>query len=136
MVFSYAGQFSNEFSEKVLRLRKSLRWDKDTHFPSRACQKDNWQNDSPDSSIALQNIASKLVPPHYLPVLQNVHVSPKWLTELAEVAEEHRPAERTQKDGIDTTRWNALLATDLVSGEGWAVEIKVTLICVFGNVNY
>ncbi|KAF8517591.1 inositol-pentakisphosphate 2-kinase [Hysterangium stoloniferum] len=122
MVFSYTGQPSDEFSGKVLRVRKSLRHGEDIHHHSGTRQKADYQSD--DDSVAFQNIVSKLIRPQYLPVLQYVQVSQQWLKELAEASEAHRPSERIQTGGIDTERRNALLATDLIGKEGWAVEIK------------
>ena len=61
----------------------------------------------------------------FLPHLDAVHVEHNWLHELSTLVEPHRPMERRMRDRIDVSKTKAVLATDLVGGKGWAVEIKV-----------
>ncbi|KAI0372990.1 inositol-pentakisphosphate 2-kinase [Pilatotrama ljubarskyi] len=78
-----------------------------------------------DPTVVFQRaVISRLVPPEYLPRLESVHVEKQWLEQLAQLVEPLRPLERRAKDRIDTARRKAVLATDLVGGEGWSVEIK------------
>ncbi|KIJ44280.1 hypothetical protein M422DRAFT_30421 [Sphaerobolus stellatus SS14] len=119
IVFSYSGLPHSEYTGKVLRLRKVPR-----HLSGRPVS-DNTQEEPDDPSIIFQErVTSTLIPSEYLPKLQAVKVSPQWLQKLEEVAVAQRPIERSSKDSIDTTRRKGVLATDLVGGQGWAVEIK------------
>ena len=124
IVFSYVGPFHLLFNGKVLRLRKTSRLL--SVQPPHSISGTDEEPDDP--SIAFQNtVTSKLVPNTHLPDLQTVKASSQWLRRLADVAEPCRPVERAAKDGIDTSKARAVLATDLVGGQGWAVEIKVAI---------
>lgn len=117
IVFSYVGPSHPTYNRKVLRLRKSSR---------QSSQPNGLPDDADDPTIAFQEIVtSHLIPKANLPVLQPVRVTLQWLKELEGVTEARRPAKRTAKDSIDIYRSKAVLATDLVGGSGWAVEIKV-----------
>ena len=124
MVFSYNTEKNiPSFKRVVLRLRKAPL---DHNNDSTTTQPDEVQEWPDDPSIEFQDrIVSELVPPQYLPQLKSVRVNRAWLTELARYAARRRPETRRLKDDIDLNRTKAVLATDLVGGEGWAVEIKV-----------
>ncbi|OSD08524.1 hypothetical protein PYCCODRAFT_1441388 [Trametes coccinea BRFM310] len=78
-----------------------------------------------DPTIVFQRtVIERLLPRAHLPRLAAVHVARPWLAQLAAHAEPLRPPERRTRDAIDLARRKAVLATDLVSGDGWAVEIK------------
>ncbi|KAI0362474.1 hypothetical protein OH77DRAFT_57725 [Trametes cingulata] len=83
-------------------------------------------DDEPDDpTVQFQRaVIARLIPAEFLPRLESVRVKREWLEELATLVEPLRPLERRAKDRIDTERRKAVLATDLVGGEGWAVEIK------------
>jgi inositol-pentakisphosphate 2-kinase len=125
IVFSYAGPPHPVFSRTVLRLRKApLTVADDSHGPTAVDQDDVVEPDDP--SIEFQNrVTSLIIPPQHLPVLESLRVNREWLTKLADWATDKRPELRRMKDDIDLSRKKAVLATDLVGGEGWAVEIKV-----------
>lgn len=130
IVFSYAGS-DPVYDGTVLRLRKSRR--QNPHPTLTSTLRDTCLPDAEDViSISFQEIVvSQLIPKNYLPVLQAVRVNSRWLTELAEVTDPYRPVERAVKDGIDLHRCKAVLATNAVGRNGWAVEIKVsTSLCV------
>lgn len=137
IVFSYTGSPNPEFDGMVLRLRKT------TALPQ--------SNDSSDSEInraiqyALQGhvhqaveelddpmiefqhtIMERLIPPEHLPRLAPVQVERAWLQDLANKSDPERPEERRRKDRIDILKTKAVIATDLVGGDGLAVEIKVS----------
>jgi inositol-pentakisphosphate 2-kinase len=127
MVFSYDTEktpTSNpSFKRTVLRLRKAPL---SPNNGSTTRQADEVQEDLDDPSVEFQHrITSELVPPQHLPQLKSVPVNRAWLTELATYAARRRPETRRLKDDIDLNRTKAVLATDLVGGKGWAVEIKV-----------
>lgn len=128
MVFSYVGPSHPTYNGRVLRLRKAPRQNSRQSPPYTPC--DIIPAESDDPSIAFQErVMSKLIPKECLPRLQAGRVNFHWLTELASVAELRRPVERAVKDGIDLYGCKAVLATDLVGGSGWAVEIKVIMPC-------
>ncbi|KAL7283657.1 hypothetical protein ACG7TL_003093 [Trametes sanguinea] len=78
-----------------------------------------------DPTIVFQRtVIERLLPRAHLPRLAAVHVARPWLAQLAAHAEPLRPPERRTRDAIDLARRKAVLATDLVGGDGWAVEIK------------
>lgn len=119
IVFSYVGS-RDEFVGTALRLRKI-----DNKLPY--TEYGDGEEELDDPSIVFQHrIIEKLVPPLYLPRLESVRAEREWLEQLARLSEDKRPAERRAKDRIDAGRKKAVLATDLVGGLGWAVEIKVS----------
>ncbi|KAG9035158.1 Inositol-pentakisphosphate 2-kinase [Serendipita sp. 407] len=119
MVFSYVGQKHPTFTHRVLRVRKVALGHYDEVDDEEA------KEEPDDPSIAFQNsVIALLLPTDHLPKLESVHVNRQWLKELALSATNKRPELRRLKDDIDLTRKKAVLATDLVGGRGWAVEIK------------
>lgn len=122
IVFSYIGAPNEDFDGKVLRLRKVDHDASSTDTPS----PDEVEPDDP--SIAFQRLViERLFPPQHLPQLRAVRLDGTWLEQLSQLVDEHRPEERSKKDKIDTRKQKGVLATDLVGGQGWAVEIKVFL---------
>lgn len=71
-------------------------------------------------------ITSRLIPLAFLPRLESVRVKSPWLAELLSLSDSERPPERRREDTIDIRRHKAVLATDLVGGSGWTVEVKVS----------
>ncbi|KAI0723907.1 inositol-pentakisphosphate 2-kinase [Cerioporus squamosus] len=138
IVFSYSGPAHPHFDGTALRLRKgpvpaheepekytqpqlaeTLDLDEDAGVAEEKLEEPD------DPTIVFQRaVIERLVPKEHLPRLDAVHVERKWLQELADLTEPHRPLERRAKDRIDTSKRKAVLATDLVGGQGWAVEIK------------
>lgn len=112
MVFSYTGPPHLVYSTKVLRARKSSDEHGPTHHSDQLLQFN-------------RTIVARLLDPEYLPELLPAHASRDWLSQLADGAEKRRPPERSSGVGLDVTRSNLALATDLVGGRGLAVEIKV-----------
>ncbi|KAI0664711.1 inositol-pentakisphosphate 2-kinase [Cubamyces menziesii] len=144
IVFSYAGPSHPQFDGTALRLRKrpvsaaaptqgvphgyetqqssENQADGDT---SEKAEKEEEADEPDDPTIVFQRtVIERLVPRAHLPRLDAVHVARAWLAELAALTEPLRPPERRAADAIDTDRRKAVLATNLVGGEGWAVEIK------------
>lgn len=120
IVFSYTGPSNPDFDETALRLRKVDHDSSLTDTPSFV------EVEPDDPSIIFQHrIIERLFPSEHLPRLDAVRVDGPWLEELARLTEEHRPQDRRERDRIDTKKHKAVLATDLVGGAGWAVEIKV-----------
>lgn len=120
IVFSYIGT-ADEFTGTALRLRKIENKLPYTEYT-------DGEQELDDPTISFQHrIIEKLVPSVYLPRLETVETDREWLELLAKQSEEKRPLERRAKDRIDAGRRKAVLATDLVGGLGWAVEIKVRL---------
>ncbi|KAI0672884.1 inositol-pentakisphosphate 2-kinase [Trametes maxima] len=134
IVFSYAGPTNTEFDGTALRLRKrpvsQVDGDAEKHQqspPEGEGEGDDGDADGEpdDPTIVFQRrVIEQLVPREHLPRLDAVRVGRAWLQELADTTEALRPPERRAKDRIDTQKRKAVLATDLVGGEGWAVEIK------------
>lgn len=144
IVFSYVGPPNTLFDKTALRLRKgpaAAHEDPEKYQkPQLAQQESPLSENAPadlnsgdssepdDPTIVFQHtVIEKLIPIKHLPHLQSVHVERAWLEELAELTEPLRKPERRAKDTIDRGRRKAVLATDLVGGAGWAVEIKVSL---------
>lgn len=147
IVFSYVGPSNTLFDGTALRLRKGLtaaHEDPDKYqkpeLAEASAQEDrltsknaladtdpSLDSDEPDDpTIVFQRtVIEQLMPVEHLPRLQSVHVARAWLEQLAERTEPLRPPGRRAKDTIDRGRRKAVLATDLVGGAGWAVEIKV-----------
>lgn len=140
IVFSYAGPAHPHFDGTALRLRKApvpAHEDPDKYArtqPQRQLptegesenEKENEAEEPDDPTIVFQRtVIERLVPREHLPRLDAVRVERGWLQELAALTEPQRPLERRAKDRIDSGRRKAVLATDLVGGNGWAVEIKV-----------
>ncbi|KAG8907179.1 Inositol-pentakisphosphate 2-kinase [Tulasnella sp. 403] len=143
IVFSYSGKPNPDFDGTVLRLRK-----KEIQPPPKeifkpldiaegvdnaSSEEDNddetsssEDEDEPDDpTIAFQSrITSKLIPPQHLPRLDPVKVKGHWLKELAKLSQDKRAEARRKADAIDIRKKKAVIATDLIGGEGWAVEIK------------
>ncbi|KAI8989753.1 inositol-pentakisphosphate 2-kinase [Trametes punicea] len=131
IVFSYAGPPRPQFDGTALRLRKRP-------VPAReeqcaqvgeglrvTAEEEDPAEDPDDPTIVFQRtVIERLLSPAHLPRLHAVRVGRAWLDELAAIAEPLRPLERRAVDRIDTDRRKAVLATDLVGGDGWAVEIK------------
>jgi len=115
IVFAYGGPFHPIFSDKVLRLRKSIRSHTGKAEP-----------DEPDDpSIAFQTkVTSRLIPSNCLPTLTAILLNKTWLESLARFAEEARPISRRAKDHLDTSRSKGVLATNLIQNSGLSVEIK------------
>ncbi|KAI5120489.1 hypothetical protein M0805_006509 [Coniferiporia weirii] len=121
IVFSYCGPSNPLFSGTVLRLRKATI----QHSAPKDGNRYGENGEPDDPSIAFQHkVTSQLISPAYLPRLETVGVNRSWLEILRRSSEDARPSERRRKDDIDVRRRKAVLATDLVGGEGWAVEIK------------
>lgn len=122
IVFSYAGPVSHDFSGTVIRLRKasndaSQASDSTAHTVS---------EEPDDPTIVFQHrVIQRVIPTEFLPRLESVRVDEQWLRQLQALNDSQRPAGRRVKDSVDFKRRKAVLATDLVGGEGFAVEIKV-----------
>ena len=124
IVFSYVGPSHPAYNGKVLRLRKKLRQNslEHEHLTLRSGSPD----EADDPTIAFQEIVTRhLIPKANLPMLQTARVSLQWLKELEDVTEARRSIKRAAKDCIDVYKGKGVLATDLVKGNEWAVEIKV-----------
>ncbi|KDQ14541.1 hypothetical protein BOTBODRAFT_109962 [Botryobasidium botryosum FD-172 SS1] len=114
IVFSYAGHRHPIFTGTVLRLRKAPLSDTEDE-----------DEEAEDATIAFQaRVTSRLIGPAHLPRLDACAVSRPWLEELARISHHRRPEARRAKDAINVRRRKAVLATDLVGGHAWAVEIK------------
>lgn len=141
IVFSYVGPSNTLFDGTALRLRKgptTAHEDPDKYQKAESAEASTQGDrhtstyapadaDEPDDpTIVFQRtVIEQLMPIEHLPRLQSVHVARAWLEGLAVRTEPLRPLERRAKDTIDRGRRKAVLATDLVGGAGWAVEIKV-----------
>ena len=128
IVFSYRGPQHPVFTGTVLRLRK-IGLDHLLESDGNSERDVDVDDEEPDDpTIAFQHrITSKLISPSFLPRLEAVRVERSWLEKLHRISDAIRPQERKQKDTIDVLRRKAVLATDLVGGGGWSVEIKVKL---------
>ncbi|KAM5531738.1 hypothetical protein V8D89_014587 [Ganoderma adspersum] len=129
IVFSYSGPPHPTFDGIALRLRKAPVPELPEHEAPEQYQQpqlvDPEEDDPDDPTIVFQHaVIERLVPKKFLPRLDAVRVDRAWLQELSDLTEEHRPSHRRVKDRIDRGRRKAVLATDLVGGSGWAVEIK------------
>lgn len=146
-MFSYSGPPNPAFTGTVLRLRKieiqpppkeiykpldvaegihEASSEEDETGDETSSSEDEDEPDDP--TIAFQaRITSKLIPPAHLPRLEPAKVKRHWLEKLAKRAEHQRAASRRAVDGIDVRKKKGVLATDLIGGAGWAVEIKVQL---------
>ncbi|KAH9901480.1 inositol-pentakisphosphate 2-kinase [Cubamyces lactineus] len=140
IVFSYTGPPHPQFDGTALRLRKRPisaavqtqgvphGYDTQDNGEKQADRNavEEEQADEPDDPTIIfqRTVIERLVPRAHLPRLDAVHVARAWLAELAALTEPLRPPERRAVDAIDTGRRKAVLATDLVGGGGWAVEIK------------
>ncbi|KAH8117049.1 inositol-pentakisphosphate 2-kinase [Phellopilus nigrolimitatus] len=122
IVFSYRGPFHPLFSGTVLRLRKTALSRSSSEERSKY---EHLEAEPDDPSIGFQHmVTSKLIPLESLPRLETVLVDRAWLEALRNSSEHERPSERRLKDCIDLRRRKGVLATDLIGGEGWTVEIK------------
>lgn len=120
IVFSYSGAVNPYFDGTALRLRKVANNEPESTTPE-------GEDEPDDPTITFQHqVIQRLVSSEYLPRLESVHVEKAWLEKLTTNNEDRRPAERRAKDRIDLGKSKAVLATDLVGGLGWAVEIKVS----------
>lgn len=116
IVFSYVGPPHPKFDGRVLQLRK------------RARLQDHAQSDSGSDIPAIEyqsRCIERLIPPQYLPHLETVALDRTWLEALVALHDSVRPKQRREKD-VDLERKKGVLATDLVSGNWLAVEIKVS----------
>ncbi|KAJ7172035.1 inositol-pentakisphosphate 2-kinase [Mycena filopes] len=119
IVLSYRGPPNPFYDGTVLRLRKRALVDPDV-VP-------DLEQDDPIIEFQ-EKCLERLIPPAHLPRMKRVLVgadSENWLQSIAAQCEPFRPLERREKDCIDKKRLKAVLATDLVGGEGITVEIKV-----------
>ncbi|KAJ7171990.1 inositol-pentakisphosphate 2-kinase, partial [Mycena filopes] len=118
IVLSYRGPPNPFYDGTVLRLRKRALVDTDVVPDS--------EQDDPIIEFQ-EKCLERLVPPAHLPRMKRVLVgadAENWLQSIAAQCEPLRPLERREKDCIDEKRFKAVLATDLVGGEGITVEIK------------
>lgn len=117
IVFSYSGPRNLHFDGTVIRLRKCP-----------VSQQEGAQvvEEADDPTVDFQeNVIQRVVPGEFLPHLEHVDVEREWLERMVAAHESVRPLKRRQKDQIDLTRTKAVLATDLIGNNGWAIEIKV-----------
>jgi inositol-pentakisphosphate 2-kinase len=139
IVFSYNGDPHRDpyFNGKVLRLRKSASTvsREIPGFPSVDRLDDP---DEPDDPIIefQHKIIQRLIPSEYLPRLTPIRVEGSWLQDLAKLCDSDRPSHRRQKDGVDLTRTKAVLATDLVGSDAFAVEIKASSVVGLHHLLY
>ncbi|KAI0692002.1 inositol-pentakisphosphate 2-kinase [Cytidiella melzeri] len=123
IVFSYTGPVSPCFTGTVIRLRKTSITSDQSSLPIHSDRPELEQPDDP--TILFQHrVTQRLIPSEYLPRLVSVSVNEPWLRQLRKMSNEARPAVRREKDGIAVTKTKAVLADDLVGGEGFVVEIK------------
>ena len=122
IVFSYSGPPHPHFDGTALRLRKGP---VPTHDEPEKYELPPLDEPDDPTIVFQRTVIERLVPPAFLPRLDAVHVERRWLQELSALVEPHRPLERRARDRIDVAKAKAVLATDLVGGKGWAVEIKV-----------
>lgn len=131
IVLSYAGPPNIKFDGTVLRLRKGPLFPvpHDAGGTLDVGKDPEIYFEEPDDPIILfqSEVIERLLPEDSLPQLQAVRVESNWLAELASLVEEQRPIARREKDRTDITRRKAVLATDLVGGKGWAIEIKASV---------
>jgi inositol-pentakisphosphate 2-kinase len=126
VVLSYIGPSRIPFDGKVLRLRKSKRQHSEVVDPLITFRGSRLHEELDDPAVDFQlKCMARLIPPEHLPKLETVLLDGHWLKELALLQDPHRPQSRRVEDGIDLTRKNGVLATDLVGGNELSVEIKV-----------
>lgn len=119
IVFSYSGPRNLHFDGTVIRLRKCL---------VAAQEGAEVVEEAHDPTVDYQeNIIQRVVPGEFLPHLEHVDVERQWLESIIARHESVRPLKRRQTDQIDLSRTKAVLATDLIGNNGWAIEIKVRL---------
>lgn len=123
-MFSYIGALHSMFTGTVLRVRKvPVKQKAESAIPG----EDEDKEEPDDPSIDFQNrVTSLVIPAIHLPIMKSVRVDREWLEKLSASVEEKRPEARRLKDTIDIGRKKAVIATDLVGGIGWAVEIKAS----------
>ncbi|KAJ7264995.1 inositol-pentakisphosphate 2-kinase [Mycena haematopus] len=122
VVFVYQGPPSPFFDGTALRLRKR----------KLASTEENEERESSSEILSIEyqtQCLERLIPLAHLPRLELVAVgedrdAQAWLGALIAECEPHRSPERREKDCIDVMQPKALLATNLVGGQGLAVEIK------------
>ncbi|KAJ7085641.1 inositol-pentakisphosphate 2-kinase [Mycena belliarum] len=147
IVFRYKGPPNPAFEGTVLRLRKCPLYDdtgrripKPLEFESCEALADRFglpldapppAPERPDPTVSFQQeIIAQLIPPAHLPRLEPLETlggktkRGPWLETLAEQCDPQRPLERRQTHGIEQVYPTPVLATDLVGGQGIAVEIK------------
>ncbi|KAI0783102.1 inositol-pentakisphosphate 2-kinase [Abortiporus biennis] len=124
IVFSYSGPVNPQFDGTALRLRKVSNDSPVSPDQSQSAAEGELEEPDDPTIVFQREIIQRLVPLTYLPRLEAVKVEREWVAQLAKLCEEKRPLERRAKDRIDLNRKKAVLATDLVGGKGWAVEIK------------
>lgn len=121
IVFSYVGRPHPSFDGTALRLRKAP-----VGSLAQPLSDDEQVEDPDDPTIVFQHeVIERVLPAEYLPRLETVSVNRAWLEGLQRLTEDKRPVERRTKDAIDIRKRKAVIATDLVGGRGYAVEIKV-----------
>ncbi|EMD38175.1 hypothetical protein CERSUDRAFT_152861 [Gelatoporia subvermispora B] len=123
MVFGYVGPAHPVFDGTALRLRKTVHGVRDVD-PEESSQGQDGEGPD-DPSVVFQNaVIARLVSREYLPRLEHVLVEKTWLEELDRISDERRPPKRRAVDKIDVTRKKAVLADNLIGGDGLVVEIK------------
>ena len=122
IVFAYAGSSSRDLNGTVIRLRKVKNVTLETSYTT----VDNGFQGAEDCTVDFQRrVIQRLIPSEFLSPFETVTVNEVWLRQLCVLTEDQRPIERRTIDSIDVRRRTAVLTTDLVAGEGFAVEIKV-----------
>lgn len=127
MVFSYIGDplLHPQFAGMVLRLRK-ISLESSAGDSQDGIFLDAGADEPDDPMIEFQHsIMERLISPEHLPRLLSVRVEHEWLHDLVNLHDGYRPPARRKKDCVDLKRTKAVIATDLVGGNGLAVEIKV-----------
>lgn len=127
MVFSYIGDplLHPQFAGMVLRLRK-ISLESSAGDSQDGIFLDADADEPDDPMIEFQHsIMERLISPEHLPRLLSVRVEHEWLHDLVNLHDGYRPPARRKKDCVDLKRTKAVIATDLVGGNGLAVEIKV-----------
>jgi hypothetical protein len=125
IVFSYVGPVAPYFTGTVIRLRKTAAPSGDVAIP--VLHEPTGAEEPDDPTIIFQHqVTQRLIPPEYLPRLVSVRVDEPWLQKLSDLSDEHRPEKRRAEDSIAVKKTKAVLADNLVGGEGFVVEIKVS----------
>lgn len=122
LVLSYAGPDNSPFSGKVLRLRKRKR---SARSPPRPPQE---SGDGDDGVRFSREVVAPLLGEEFVVGMESVDVEECWLRELKDLLLQGRvrPVEREAEDEVDERQRRAVLADDLLAGEGvLAIEIKV-----------
>lgn len=127
IVFSYTGPSNPQFDGMALRLRKSVDSDQAIDVIEFLQARPSLN----DPIIEYQHTCmERLIPREHLTRLESVRLDKEWLESLADLCHVDRSVYRSSKDGIDVTKQQGVLATDLVGGGGLSVEIKVRSYCL------